>query len=113
MRGGGSRRSGCGLNDDGAGRGAREALAVGHDVGDGVGRGGAGVELDGALKRAVEVGLNAEVEIGLGAGDGRSEVGVARADLDDGRVVAVDLDHGRGVGRVRWRRRWGSGRAAD
>jgi len=41
-----------------------------YEVGDGVGRGGAGVERDRAFKRAVEVGLNAEVEVGLRAGDG-------------------------------------------
>jgi hypothetical protein len=32
------------------------------------------------------------------AGDRGAKVGVARADLNDGRIVAVDLDRGRGVG---------------
>jgi hypothetical protein len=48
--------------------------------------------------------------VGLRAGDGGAEVGVATADLDDRWVVAYDLDYGRRVGRVtRW---WGSLRAA-
>ena len=41
------------------------------------------------------IGLDAEVEVGLRAGDGGAEVVVGGADLDDGGVVAVDLDDGR------------------
>ena len=44
-------------------------------------------------------------EVCLRAGDGRAEVRVGRADLDGGGVVAVDLDDGRGVGRIAGRRR--------
>jgi hypothetical protein len=42
--------------------------------------------------------VDAEVEVGLRAGDRGAEVGVARADLDDGRIVAVNVDDGRGIG---------------
>jgi hypothetical protein len=50
---------------------------VGRNVGDGVGRQGAGVELDWVHRCAVDVGCDAEVEVGLRAGDGG-------AALDDG-----------------------------
>jgi hypothetical protein len=43
-----------------------------------------GVDDDGAHGCAIEEGLDAEVEIGLWAGDGGAEVGVGIADLDDG-----------------------------
>jgi hypothetical protein len=59
-------------------------MAVGNDVGDCVGCGGARVEIDRTLKHAVEIGLYTEVDVGLRASDGRSEVGVTRAGLDDG-----------------------------
>ncbi len=65
---------------------------VGRDIIDRIGGRGAGVDHDGVLKGAIEIGLDAEVEIGLRAGNRRSEVAVARADLDDGGVVAIDLD---------------------
>ena len=67
---------------------------VGGDVVDGVGCGLAGVDLHGAHCGAVDEGLDAEVEVGLRAGDGGAEVVIGGADLDDGGVVAVDLDDG-------------------
>ena len=74
-----------------SGRGGGEACAVGHDVG-GVGCCGGRVDLDGGHSSAVDECLDAEVEVGLGTGDGGAEVLVAVADVDDGGVVAVDLD---------------------
>jgi hypothetical protein len=50
----GSQRSGGVLDDDCAGRDAREALAVGHDIIDRVGGSSARVELYRVLQRAVE-----------------------------------------------------------
>jgi hypothetical protein len=73
---------------------------VGGDVGDGVGCCGAGIELDWVHRRAVDVGGDAEVEVGLRACDGCAKVGVRGADLDDRRVVAVHLQHRRGRGRI-------------
>jgi hypothetical protein len=55
------------------------------------------VDDDVADECAVEEVFGAEVFVRIGrAGDGRAEVLVALADMDDGRVVAVDLDAGRG-----------------
>jgi len=51
-----------------------QACAVGHDVGDGVGGGLRRVEVDRVLGHAVGVGGDAEVEVGLRAGDGSAEV---------------------------------------
>jgi hypothetical protein len=45
---------------------------------------------DGGRGAAVHDRLDAEVEVLLRAGDGRAEVGVGSADLEDGGVVAVD-----------------------
>jgi len=53
------------LNNDGAGGGGREAGAVGDDVVDGVGGGLGGVDLHRIHWRAVDVGRDAEVEVGL------------------------------------------------
>jgi hypothetical protein len=50
---------------------------------------------------AVEIGLDAEVEVGLRACDRGAEVVVRVPYLDDGGVIAVDVDRGRRVGRVR------------
>ena len=71
---------------------------VGDDVVDRVGRYRAGVDLHGARFNAVDVGRDAEVEVGLRAGDRGAEVVVGIAHLDDGGVVAVDLNDGRRVG---------------
>ncbi len=49
-----------------------------------------------ARESAVQLGLDAEVEVLLRAGDCRAEIVVGGADLDDGGVVAVDGDGGRG-----------------
>ena len=61
---------GCRFDEDGAGGGGGEAVLIGHDVVDGVGNGLGCVEDDVAHERAVEEGLDAEVEVGRGAGDG-------------------------------------------
>jgi hypothetical protein len=48
-------------------------------------------------RAAVHRYLDAQVEVGLRAGDGGAEIVVGVADLDDRGVVAVDLNDGRGV----------------
>ena len=88
-----------GLDDEGSCARAREACAVGDDVLNGVGGGLGGVDFHRTHLRAVDVCRDAEVEVGLRAGDGCAEVVVGGADLDDRRVRAVDLDDGRGVRR--------------
>jgi len=55
---------------------------VGCDVVDGVGRGLGGVDDDVAREGAVQIGFDAEVEVGCWAGDGRAEVAVAVPYLD-------------------------------
>ena len=50
-----------------------EAGLVGRDVGDGVGCHCAGVDLDGVHRRAVDVGHDVEVEVGLRADHGGAE----------------------------------------
>jgi hypothetical protein len=87
-----------GLDADGAGGGGGHACVVGGDVVDGVRGCGARVEQNGGYERAVEEGFDAEVEVGLGTGDRGAEVGVAVADVDDGWIIAVDLDDGRCAG---------------
>jgi AmiR/NasT family two-component response regulator len=42
-------------------------------------------------EQAVEIGLDAEIEVGLRAGDSRAKVGVARAHFDDGRTIEKEL----------------------
>ena len=54
--------------------------------------GGTGVDLHGARCGAIEEGFDAEVEVRGWTGDGRAEVLVGGADLDDGGIVAVYLD---------------------
>jgi hypothetical protein len=76
----------------------RSGPAVGGDVVDDVGGYATRVENDVADECAVEEGLDTEVEIGLRGGDGRAQVGIGVADVDDGGVVAIDLDDGRCVG---------------
>jgi hypothetical protein len=61
---------------------------VGGDVIYCVGCGLGGVDLHRAHLDAVDVGLDAEVEVGLRPRDGRAKVGVGRADLEEGGVVA-------------------------
>ena len=73
---------------------------VGGDVLNGVGGGLCGVELDGVHRGAVDLGGDAEVEVGLWAGDGCAEVAVRGADVDDGGIVAVDLQHRRRCRRI-------------
>jgi hypothetical protein len=73
---------------------------VGDDVINRIGCRGARVDLDGAHRRAVDECLDAEVEVGRGAGDGGAKVVVGGADLDGGGVVAVNLDDGRSIGGV-------------
>jgi hypothetical protein len=75
------RRQGRGLDDDGAGGGRGKPDAVGRDVVDGVGGRAARVEDDGGHEGAVEEGFDTEVEVGLRAGDGGTQVGVGGADL--------------------------------
>jgi hypothetical protein len=84
-------RDGRGLDKDGPGGGRREAGAVGGDVVDGVGGHCARVEHDVANRRAVEEGLDAEVEVGLRAGDRGAQVGVGAAGawLRGGRGVPM------------------------
>ena len=71
---------------------------VGGDVGNGVGCGRGGIDSDGAHGGAVHEGVDPEVEVGGGAGDGGAEVVVGVPYLDDGGVVAVDLNLRWGVG---------------
>jgi len=77
------------LDEDGAGGGCGHAGAVGGHVVDGVGGHAARVEDDVGHEGAVEERLDAEVEVGLRAGDGGTEVGVAVADMDDRRVFTL------------------------
>ena len=94
---------------------------VGRDVLNGVGGGFRGVELNGVYRFAVDEGVDAEVEVGRGASDGRAGVGVSGADLDDGWITAVYLDDWwcvgrfriRGCCRVRWGRAVGVGVLCD
>jgi len=79
------------LDDDGSCGGGGEACGVGDDVVDGVGCGLGGVDMDRVCLNAVDVGRDAEVEVGWRAGDGRAEVSVAIAHVDVRGVVAVDL----------------------
>jgi hypothetical protein len=72
------------LDDDGSSGRRAQPILIGRDVGDGVGCCGAGVELDGVHWCAVEVGGDAEVEVGLRAGN-------LCADLDDGGVGLILL----------------------
>ena len=58
------------------------------------------VDDDVARESAVEIGRDAEVEIGFWPGDGGAEVVVGLPYLDDGGVVAVDGEGRRGRG---WR----------
>jgi len=68
---GGNSLVGCrGLDDDGSGAGGCEALGVGYDVLNGVRGGRARVDLDGRHGGAVDEGLDAEIEVGCGSGDG-------------------------------------------
>jgi hypothetical protein len=74
------------LDDDGSCAGGGEAGAVGGDVFDGVGGLVAGVEDDVADDLTVEEGLDAEIAVGLRAGDGSARVRIRVAvDLDDRR----------------------------
>ena len=111
-----------GFDDDGAGGGGGETVRVGHDVVDGVGRGGRGVERDRINRLSVEEEVDAEVEVRLRAGDGRAEVAVAVAGRDVRGVRAVDLYSGWVVcadgvpslelpsaGFAKWERRSGAG----
>jgi len=97
LNGGGRDR--CGLDEDGSGARGGEAGGVRDDVVDGVGGDLAGVDRDVRYQRAVEEGLVAEVCVSRlsrsGVGHGSPKIGVAVADLNDGRVVAVNLNHGR------------------
>ena len=86
------------MDDDSSGAGRGEAGLVGGDVVDGVGGHAARVDDDVGHECAVEEGLDAEVEVGLWAGDGGAEVSVGVADVDYGGVVAVDGDGRRGRG---------------
>jgi hypothetical protein len=52
------------------------------------------VDLDRVGRDAVDEGLDAQVEVGLRAGDRSAQVGVGVPCLDDGGIVAVDLDGG-------------------
>jgi len=70
------------LDDDGAGARRGQRVLVGGDVVDGVGCRCAGVDLHWAHSLPLTLRCNAEVEVGLRAGDGG-------ADLDDGGVVTV------------------------
>ena len=70
---------------------------VGDDIGDGVGCRRARVDLHRVHFGAVDVGDDAEVEVGLRAGDGRTEIGVRVANIDGGRIAAVDLDDRRRI----------------
>ncbi len=47
---------------------------------------------------AIEECFDAEVEVGLRAGNRGAQVSIGVTGVDDGRVVAVDLDHGRSAG---------------
>lgn len=77
---------------DGAGGGAG---GVRGDVVDSVGGRLGRVDDDVGDERAVEEGLDAEVEVLLRAGDGGAEVVVGTADTDVRGVRAVDRDDGR------------------
>jgi hypothetical protein len=89
------------LNDDGSCGCCGEAGLVGGDVVNRVGCDLGRVDDDVAYECAVEIGLDAEVEVGLRACDRGAEVVVRVPYLDDGGVIAVDVDRGRRVGRVR------------
>ena len=89
------------FDDDRAGRGACEAILVGDDVVDRIGRSLRSFDREGRHRDAIEIGGNVQVEVGLRAGDRRAEVTVARADLDDGGVCSVDLNNWRCVDRFR------------
>lgn len=71
---------------------------VGGDVVNGVGCRCTRVDLHGARLDAVDVGLDAEVEVGLRAGDRGAEIVVGVPCLDDGGIGAIDLDDGRCAG---------------
>lgn len=76
---------------DGAGGGGG-AGGVRGDVVDGVGGRLGSVDDDVGDERAVEEGLDAEVEVLLRAGDGGAEIVVGVADVDVRGVVALDFD---------------------
>jgi len=98
---GGNRCCRC-LDEDGAGARGAVAFGVCGDVVDGVGGDLARVDHDVRDERAVEESLVAEVCVsrlaGARVGHGRTKISVAGADLNDGRVVAVEGDGRRGRG---------------
>jgi hypothetical protein len=67
------------------------------DVVDGVGCCGVRVDPYWACFNAVDVGRDAEIEIGSWAGNRRAEVVVGVPYLNDRGIVAVDLNNGYGV----------------
>lgn len=72
-----------------AGGGRGETGRVGHDIVDGVGRDLGRVEQNVAHERAIQESPDAEILVGLGCGDCGAKIGVAVADMDVRRVLAV------------------------
>jgi hypothetical protein len=64
---------------------------VGRDVLNGVGCGLGRVQVDGVHRCAVDIGGDAEIEVGLRAGDDCAEVVVGSADVDDGGELVASF----------------------